>query len=138
MGFKFNPTTGTLDLVGEKATSVKSLTDKKLATQTVSALQIIYFNNSNECSLSDNSSYAQAVSAGMALNAANSGEEVNILVSGTYQDASFFYALNEPLFLGTNGSIQTTQPASGSYLTQVGFGLGVGSIYIRIGNPKSL
>lgn len=135
MAFKFNPLTGQLDIAGQAAAN-ESIT--KIATETISALKVIYYSSSTECRVSDNNSYIQSVSTGIALNAGLSGAVISILTEGVLSDPSFLYTLNQPLFLGTNGLIQTAQPASGSYLTQIGFGLGAGSIYIRIGNPKSL
>lgn len=142
MSLKFNPTTGELDLVGGSgpapAGSANAITIESTADETISALKLVYFNSATTSMLADNTAYTSSLVAGVALNSGVTGNNISIREIGKVEDASFTYSLGQPLFLGNNGSIQTTQPASGNYLTQIGFGLGLGAIYVRINNPKLL
>jgi len=81
-------------------------------------------------------SYTNAKVIGIALNDGVMGEKIRILLFGVAEDASFTFAINEPLFLQSDSTIGLTAPiASGEFITEVGQSLGTGSIFINVSNP---
>jgi hypothetical protein len=142
MGFKWNPLTGQLDLVNDAgssqdALSAKTLILEKVASENISALKLVYLDTQASVALADNSAEATGTVVGIALNTVLTGGLVRVLVFGILEDAFFNYAINERLFLGSNGEFTTVQPTSG-VLTSVGFGLGLGAIQIGIDKPVLL
>ena len=142
MGFKWNPLTGQLDLVNDAessqdALSAKTLILEKIASENISALKLVYLDTQSSVRLADNLSEVTGTVIGIALNTVLIGGLVRVLVFGILEDAFFNYAINERLFLGSNGEITIVQPASG-VLTSIGFGLGSGAIQIGIDKPVLL
>jgi hypothetical protein len=125
MGFKFNATTGELDLVNKsKDSSVVSLT----AGETISALKLVYQDIDSAFVASSNLDQRPI---GIALNSANIGDPVRVRTFGELKDVSFSYSANQTLFLSSNGSLTTTSPSTG-YSVEVGYGQGSGEIFINI------
>jgi hypothetical protein len=142
MGFKWNPLTGQLDLVNDAgssqdALSAKTLILEKIASENISALKLVYLDTQSSIALADNSAEATGTVIGVALNTVLTGGLVRVLVFGILEDAFFNYAINERLFLGSNGEITIIEPLSG-VLTSIGFGLGSGAIQIGIDKPVLL
>jgi len=66
---------------------------------------------------------------GVTMASASAGNQVNIQVLGEPTDASFSAFANVPLYVGDDGEIQTTFPASG-LIQKAGFGTGTNKIMI--------
>lgn len=66
---------------------------------------------------------------GVTMASANSGDLVNIQVLGEPTDVGFSAFANVPLYVGDDGEIQTTFPASG-LIQKAGFGTGTNKIMI--------
>lgn len=80
----------------------------------------------------------KALVMGAALNDANSGENVEVLLIGVLSDALFSgFSVNDLLFLDTDGAITNTKPTN-KYLTIVGRALGNNEILIFIQQPTVL
>lgn len=143
MGFIYNPFTGHLvpspdnSASSQDALSAKTLILEKIASENISALKLVYLDTQSSVSLADNSAEEIGTVIGVALNTVLAGGLVRVLVFGILEDAFFNFAINERLFLGSNGEITTVQPTSG-VLTSVGFGLGAGAIQIGIDKPVLL
>jgi hypothetical protein len=139
MTFKFNPLTGQLDLVNSSIPTllVEEIIIKKIAGDTISPFKCVYLDTNSSCKLSDNSTEALGTVIGITSQSGNIGDEISIVTEGIINDPFFNFNLNEPIFLGSNGSIINYQPTSG-VLTQVGYGLGIGSIRVKIETLKIL
>lgn len=137
MGFKWNPITSQLDYFQSDALSAKILVLERTAGETISALKAVYLINPTTAMLANNTDDIQGTVIGITLNAANIGDTIKILSFGILDDPFFAYTINEPVFLGLNGNLITTQPSDG-VLTEIGFGLGSGSFYVKINSPKIL
>lgn len=137
MGFKWNPITSQLDYFQSDVLSAKVLVLERVAGEPISALKAVYLIDPSTCKLANNTDDIQGTAIGIALNGGNIGDTIKILSFGIIDDPFFTFTINEPVFLGTNGSLITTQPASG-VLTEIGYGLGAGSFYVKINSPKIL
>lgn len=140
MGFKFNPTTGLLDLVGQAGTvtaNTEKLIKSFVAGENISALKLVYASSPTEVSVCSLSSYDLSRAIGVAITAATTGNSLNVQLFGKLEDASFTFAFNEDLYLNINGSITNSYPSSG-YNLQVGYGMGTGAIFIDIEKPITL
>lgn len=121
----------------QDALSAKTLILERTANEAISALQPVYLDTVSTCRLADNSSLATGFVEGIALNGGVIGAKIKILVFGIVEDPSFAFSLNQMIFLGTSGTIITTQPPAG-VLTRLGWGLGAGAIQIAIEKPIQL
>lgn len=137
MAYIINPFTGDLVPSIADAVSAKTLILEKEASESISALKLVYLDSSLSCSLADSSISGKINSCGVSINAGILGDIIKILSFGIIEDASFLFGVNEPLYLGTNGEITNIPPTTG-YLTKIGYGLGAGSIYIKIEKPITL
>lgn len=142
MGFKWNPLTGQLDYFEDSGSSqdvlsAKTLILEKEASEPISALKAVYLDTPTSCKLAHNSDEIQGTVAGIALNSGGVGALIRILVFGVLEDPFFSFSLNDRLFLGLNGELINSQPASG-VLTGIGYGLGNGAIQISIDKPQLL
>lgn len=143
MGFIYNPFSGQLvpspdtSASSQDALSAKTLILEKIASENISALKLVYLDTQSSVRLADNLSEVTGTVIGVALNTVLAGGLVRVLVFGILEDAFFNYAINERLFLGSNGEMTTIQPTSG-VLTSIGFGLGSGAIQIGIDKPVLL
>jgi hypothetical protein len=119
------------------AASAKSIILEKISSINISALTCVYLDSNTTCSAADNSINTTAIVEGISLNAGSTGSIIKILSFGVLEDASFIFGLNVPLFLGLNGAITSTPPAIG-FLSRIGYGLGPGSIRVKIESPITL
>jgi len=102
MSYVYNPFTGILDRDTKNSgdsTTAERLTVTKIAGETISALQMVYADNDTDVLVANNSTYNEAKTIGLALNAANATDDVTVLLFGQHEDNSFSFTLNEPLFL---------------------------------------
>lgn len=137
MAYVLNPFTGELTPSTSEALSAKVLILERLASESISALKVVYLDSNTTCALSDNSDFYRATSCGVAINAGTNGDIVKILSFGIIEDSSFAFGINEPIYLSSNGAITSTAPATG-ILTKIGYGLGLGAIYVKIEKPITL
>lgn len=83
----------------------------------------------------NNGDYEDAKILGVSLNALLAGNIGPVLLFGLLEDPFFNFPINSPLYLGLDGEITLTPPASGVYTVVVGKGLGPGAIFIDIQEP---
>ena len=126
MGFKFNPTTSKLDLVNDENSNQYT----KTASHIISALKLISAIDETSVAYAENDSYENSKVLGITLNAAGIGDDVTIQCFGEIKDPSFNFTVNEPLFLGSNGTITSTP--SNPFVVNIGHGMGSGSIFLKI------
>lgn len=109
----------------------------KVASETISAMQLVRLDNPTDVSVVNTSTCPDATVFGVARVAANLGANVEIQRSGKLYDSSFNFPVNTPLFLGATGNITDTAPTTG-FLTQIGYSGGPGLIVIEIQDPIQL
>ena len=137
MGYKWNPFSSQLDYFQSDVLSAKVLVLERIAGEAISALKAVYLINPTTCKLANNTDDIQGTVIGITLTGGNIGDTIRILSFGIMDDPFFTYTVNQPVFLGTSGNLITTQPSTG-VLTEVGYGLGSGSFYVKINSPKIL
>ena len=84
-------------------------------------------------------SYLDAVVAGVAINSANIGQDVEFIIFGVIEDPSFSFPIKEPLFLNSTGNITNTpHSTSGKFLSKIGKSYGNGAIFIELNDPRGI
>jgi hypothetical protein len=120
---------------GPSGTPGDNLTVTKTAGETISAGKAVYADTSTVVKLSDHSVVARQKCIGIAKTAATAGNPLEVIVDGTFTDAIFSgFTLNEPVFVGTSGTLTQTPPTSG-VLLEIGYYLGENKIEVEIKRP---
>jgi hypothetical protein len=142
MGFVWNPITGQLDISGQAGSGPSQdavrLVISRVASETISAMQLVKSDNSTHVSLStSNGSFEDSEVLGLALGSANIGQFVDILIFGAVQDNSFSFTLNEPVFLGVNGLVTQSIPVllTSSHFVRIGKAIAVDELFLNIEQP---
>ncbi len=104
------------------------------AGETLSAVKAVYISAANTVSLGQKTTKPEACVIGITKCSANTGETIEVQLSGEMTDSSFNYNAGDVLYLDLNGNLTTTPPTTGS-LTVVGKALGNCKILIRIEEP---
>ena len=142
MSFKFNPFTGTFDLVNEEAAgslSSERLEVDRVATGAIAIYDPVSLVSSTNVSTSGVSSDSSARVFGIALSAANNGETLTILMFGNIEDPAFTFALNKSLFQSLAGPISDQSTTIvGEFFCLVGRSNGTGSIFVNPGIPTEV
>jgi hypothetical protein len=131
MGFKFNPFTGTFDIVDSVNLDSTSVKEKKVLSQVTSALRLVKVLANGKVDLADSLLYSDSQVYGITLQAGVADAEVDVLTFGPVSDVSFSFPINEPLFLTTSGNFSNVPPSVG-HLSKIGYALDVGKIFIDI------
>jgi hypothetical protein len=137
MGWKYNPFIGKLvnyedqDEASEESLSAKRLEIDKVASLPILKHSLVTLTSETHVKTSGVSSLEDSTVFGMALNAANSGEIVRVLLFGHYSDPSLVFGTNESLFQNASGMLTTTATTIvGEFWARVGRSYGGGSIFI--------
>lgn len=142
MSWRFNPFTQTLDYFKESlaSDSAKRLVDTKTCAEVISALKLVVALNDDEILLAEPDTFENAKVLGVALQAGNIGDEIEVLLFGKLEDVSLTFTINDPLFLKASGSISDTAPVSPAetFNTTIGHSLGSGAIFVNIQEPIRL
>jgi len=134
LGIELNPVFGGTTGPVEEALSAKVLQTKLIASETISALRLVYQTSPSEAGLADYQNASKKDAVGIALTSATVGNEVVVLYFGRVVDAFFNFPLNDSLFLGNNGIVTNVPPVS-DYSVRIGKSLGAGAILIKIERP---
>jgi len=144
MSYKFNPFTGTFDLVGTggssgPVTSAPKLSITRTASVAIQRGDAVMSISATHVALADASlSTDEATVTGFAENDAAIGELVTIILFGVISDPIFnIFSLNAPLFLDETGGVTDTRRTNGFH-TVCGFSLGGDEIFVRINTPIAL
>jgi len=108
-----------------------------LADGAVSAIKAIYKTINGISQADKDINLAEATVIGISITGNTSGNQVKYQIIGRLEDSSFNFPLNDPLYLGNNGSITNVAPTTG-YRTQIGSSLGTGAIKIQLEEPIEL
>lgn len=116
---------------GSPSSEAEKLVIEKVAGENISALQVLRLNDSNTVfRANDTSTFENSQAVGIALNSGNIGDNIRVQIFGVLNDPFFNYSVNAPLFLSGNGAISTS--SSTNFVTNIGKGLGIGSIFIDV------
>ena len=126
-----------LEKLCEIRDSLSSNLCTKVASETISAMQLVRLDNPTDVSVANTSTCPDATVFGVARVAANASANVEIQSSGKLYDSSFNFPVNTPLFLGATGNITDVAPTTG-FLTQIGYSGGPGLIIVEIQDPVEL
>jgi len=113
---------------------------ESIANEDIAAFDMVRLVSDTNVGLTSDDTYANSKAIGIALEAKLTGETIRILTFGIVPlNPSFLFTINEPLFLSTSGAITNTPTVIvGEFVTQIGQGLGVGSIFINIEEPEEI
>lgn len=134
MSYTWNPISGQLDIVRPKPQSVKKVIESYTAGETLSALTLVRSNGTSVVKANPDTITNSEV-LGLAITAAASGNQVNVLIFGTLEDASFSsFNLNKSIYLSDNGVMSQTIPVlpASNYQVLVGKYLGSDTIFLSI------
>ena len=126
-------------LSGVAASSVQLV---RVADETIAIGDVVMATSDTNVALATNDgTVQQATVLGIATSAANTGQNVTVVLMGIVTNALFnAFALNAPLFLDVDGAITDDRPTApaANFLTVIGKSLGSGSILVSIGQPNQL
>jgi hypothetical protein len=137
LSFRFNPTTGTLDLVPESSgggsgqDQTRTITEL-VAAEEISALKLCYVDEVGLARVArSDGTYLEARCVGLSLSAIGVGQLGQFLTFGEISDPFFTWVESDDLYLHLNGGITSIAPTSG-FLTPIGSGLGLNKVLINI------
>ena len=139
MGFKFNPITGQLDLVGgasSPAIDTSALIETVTLASDTSALRAVYSDGS-AVAIADNAIIDTARVYGITLQGGFAGNQVKVITAGHLQDLSFSFTPNKEIFLGSSGGITETAAVTGVH-SPIGLAITTDIILVRISVPVQL
>jgi hypothetical protein len=111
----------------------------KTANEAITQFDLVNLDSQNTGVVAGVDNYNDAVVAGLSLDNAAIGQQFRIVVFGVFEDPSFNYTVNSPLFLDTDGTITDTPISTvGKFLTKIGKSYGTGAIFIDINDPRGI
>lgn len=118
---------------------IPQLSITKTYSEAISALQLVTATSNTEVGIADVTSLTEATVLGIALTGGIALVQEQITILGVVEDPSFTYPVNTPLFLGVGGAITDTPPTTvGEFVTQIGYSLGTGAIFVSISEPAEI
>jgi hypothetical protein len=134
--FGGNPNKVTVKIEGEAERLTKVFT----AGESIAKLDLVRLTSSSQIFKSvNNVDYENANVIGIALNSGNTGNDIEVQLFGVVDDPLFTFTANEPLFLNSLSAPSETAPnTSGQFITEIGQGLGLGSIFINTVSPVEI
>lgn len=138
MSYVINPFTGQFDRVNPEQDSVKRVVDTYTANENISALNLVRVSGGGVIKAFNNGIYEDSKVLGLALTAALSGAQVDVLIFGTLDDAFFgSMSINETMYLNSSSILSQVVPLTG-YLVRCGKYLGNNIVLIQIEEPVLL
>lgn len=120
---------------GASGTPGTSLVATKTAGETISAGKAVYLDTATVVKLSDHSVLSRQKCIGVAKTAATLSNPIEVITDGIFEDAIFSgFTINEPIFVGSNGTLTQVPPTSG-VLLEAGYYLGENKIEVEIKRP---
>lgn len=108
------------------------------AGESLGGHRMVVLDDAAEAIYADNGTPAHAVKVlGITTGAAAAGDAATIQTGGELTEPSWAWTLNQPVYLGTNGTLTQTPPVAGFSLI-VGFPITPTTIYMAIGQPITL
>lgn len=119
--------------IPRKRATTQSTIDK-IADEDISALKLVVATSLTKIKLADKDLFANSKVLGVAITSGLTGSKIKVITFGEILDGFFNFTLNEPIYLGDNGTIEQSAPVSGQVVT-IGHGLGAGGIFVNIDEP---
>jgi hypothetical protein len=107
---------GLYALPGEEEMAGTQYTSPIVASANLSALRIITTNSEGQLIYADSQSSQPSPAIGILLAAVMAGNSIRVLTSGIVSDAAWNWVVNQPLFLGIDGTLTQTPPETGVLL----------------------
>lgn len=118
---------------------IPALSISKEFTESAVILDLVSASSPTQVELADVSSLTEATVMGVSLEIKAIGEIGKIHIFGVLEHVSFTYPVNAQLFLGAGGFITDTPTIiSGEFVTQIGYSLGTGAIFVNISEPTEI
>lgn len=138
-----NPLYGCIKLSDDPDCSpaAEVLTETKTYNETISAFKLLNAVDNDRVQIAEDiSTFENAKVLGLAQVAGVLNDRKPITLFGKVEDVSFNYPVNTLLFLGNDGSITDTPPATPTsvYSVNIGYSLGTGAIFLNIQEPIEL
>lgn len=141
--------TVTADIVIDKLATKTPLSEsstylivQRFASEPILKFEIVSATGTTTVKLAHNNTTADdAFVVGMALNDANTGEKVDVLIMGVVSDPSFaVFGLNATLFLDVDGGITDIKPVlpAATSTTILGRSFGSGDVFVNVQRPTFL
>jgi hypothetical protein len=119
--------------------NVSKFSITKFASENISKFDLVNLDTQTTARKAIVDSYGESVVAGMAIEGATIGQSFKMIVFGLYEDPTFSFPINLPLFLNTDSTITSTPiSTTGKFLTKVGKSYGDGAVFIDIDDPKGI
>lgn len=129
-------TAGDPSFINVKIGSPSKFSVTKIANEPIAKYDLVNLDSQTTAIKAKIDTYDKAVVAGLAVNSAATGTEVEIVVFGVIEDPIFGFTVNKPLFLSSSSvSTDTPHNTSGKFLTKIGKSYGSGAIFIDINDP---
>jgi len=109
----------------------------KVADVVLSATNVVRATSPTNVTLASPDTIVNATVLGLATSATAIGGTTPVVTYGEFEDGSFNFPLNAPLFLSPTGMVTDIPPTTG-VLTQLGYSLGTGKIFLNIQDPICL
>lgn len=108
------------------------------AGEAIGGHRMVALNDSQQAMYADNTNLLHANKVlGMTTGAAAMGDMVSILTSGEMVEPSWAWALNKPIYIGSNGLLTQTPPVTG-FSQIVGFPIAANKVFVSLREPLIL
>jgi len=138
MSYRFNPTTGLLDIDNEIDSQSSALFCRQVINEitygeAISALKLIYSGVDGRAYVaSSNETYEKAQVIGMTTRAGLENSVKEYVQFGVIQDNFFTFSGNRDLFLNETGFMTDLNPMNFKFYKKIGQSLGAGTIILNV------
>lgn len=107
-----------------------------VAGETLGGDRLVYIDSSGQAKYASNDVLSNTnIVLGITVGAASIGTNVEIQLEGEYEEPSWSWTLEQPIFLGNNGLLTQTQPTAPAFSLVIGFPITSTKILLRFNNP---
>lgn len=118
---------------------IPSLSVTKIYAEDIDKYKLVSATDSTHVGISGPTTLTEATVLGITQVAGITNDEKRITIMGITEDPSFTWAVNTPLFLSPSGDITDTPTSTvGEFVTQIGYSLGSGAIFVSISEPMEI
>lgn len=111
----------------------------RTAVEPISQFQCVRLVSSTEVAAGSSDTENESKISGIALNSANTGEDVTFVMFGILESPAFTFPVLAKLFLQSDGTLGTTAPTTvGKFIVVTAQSLGTGAIFIKIEEPEEI
>jgi len=111
----------------------------RIASEDIAQFSLVRLVSSTHVANGSSDTELESKISGIALNAALTGENVDFVMFGIIEDASFVFPLLAKLFLQSNGTLGLVPPSAvGQFIVVTGESLGTGAVFVNIQEPEEI